>query len=82
MFQTLLADDWLQSAFPDYQSLSLKHICRMKIREHLLHLDPHTHLFGRVPRLGVPAALTDYLLFNMSIQRKSEESPAPESEEI
>ena len=44
----------------------------MKIREHLLHLDPHTHLFGRVPRLGLPAALTDYLLFNILIEKPEE----------
>ena len=51
--------------------LQLKHICREAIRNHLLKLDPHTHLFGRVPRLGLPAALTDYQLFNMSIEEKN-----------
>ena len=41
----------------------------MAIREHLLELDPHTHLFYRVPRLGLPDVVTDYLLFNMSIEK-------------
>ena len=60
--------------------LHLKDICREAIRNHLLKLDPHTHLFGRVPRLGLPAALTDYLLFNMSIERNSEVLSESESE--
>ena len=46
---------------------SLKHLCRERIRKHLLCLDPHTHLFGRVPRLGLPKPLTEYLLFRMSL---------------
>ena len=33
----------------------------------------HTHLFSRLPRLSLPAALADYLLFDMSIERKPEE---------
>ena len=37
--------------FDDVQ-FELKHICREAIRKHLLNLDPHSHLFGRVPRLG------------------------------
>ena len=48
--------------------LELKHICRMTIREHLLKLDPHTHLFDRVPKLELAADLRDYLLFNMSLK--------------
>ena len=48
--------------------LRLKPICRMTIREHLLHLDLHTHLFDRVQKLDLPAALRDYLLFNMSLK--------------
>ena len=31
--------------------LQLKHICREAIRKHLLELDPHQHLFGRIPKL-------------------------------
>ena len=45
----------------------LKHLCREAIRKHLLELDPHTHLFGRVPRLGLPPSITDYLLYSVSL---------------
>ena len=45
----------------------LKHLCREAIRKYLLELDPHTHLFGRVPKLGLPAVITDYLLYNVSL---------------
>ena len=47
---------------------SLKHLCRMVIRKHLLDLDPHRHLFGRVPRIGLPASLSEYLLFGESLK--------------
>ena len=48
--------------------IHLKHICRGAIRKHLLKLDPHQHLFRRIPQLGLPSALTRYLLFNMSLE--------------
>ena len=47
--------------------LQLKHICREAIRKHLLDLDPHHHLFGRIPKLGLPNALNRYLLFNETL---------------
>ena len=47
--------------------LCLKHLCREAIREHLLYLDPHTHLFGRVPKLGLPKSLTEYLLYDQTL---------------
>ena len=46
----------------------LKHLCRQEIRKHLLHQDSHTHLFGRIPQLGLPLPLTKYLLFNFSLE--------------
>ena len=51
----------------DDVKLELKHICREAIRKRLLSLDPHTHLFSRVPRLGLPASLTSYLLYNCTL---------------
>ena len=51
----------------------LKHLCREAIREHLLKLDPHAHLFGRVPRLGLPSLMTDYLLYNVSLNETLED---------
>ena len=55
---------------PEYlkpKETCLKHLCREAVRNHLLKLDPHTHLLGRVPRLGLPSLITDYLLYNMSL---------------
>ena len=49
------------------EKFQLKHMCRMAIRGHLLSLDPHSNLFGRIPELGLPAIVTEYLLFNMSL---------------
>ena len=49
------------------QTLNLRHICRETIRKHLLNLDPHTHLFDRMPRLGLPSLLTRYLLYYKSL---------------
>ena len=49
------------------QNLDLRILCRMRIREHLLNLDPHHHLFHRVPRLGLPKYLSSFLLYNLSI---------------
>ena len=47
--------------------LCLKHLCRESIRKHLLKLDPHTHLFDRVPSLGLPKSLTEYLLYYQTL---------------
>ena len=56
---------WLN--YPQTKADDLMGMCREVIREHLLKLDPHTHLFGRVTRLGLPAALTSYLVFDQSL---------------
>ena len=56
------------------QRLHLKHICREAIRKHLLSLDPHIHLFGRVSRLGLPSSLNRYLLYNMSLDDNIEDN--------
>ena len=50
----------------------LKHLCREAIRKHLISLDPHTHLFGRIPRLGLPGALKEYLMYDMSLDDESD----------
>ena len=46
---------------------SLKHKARKAIRRYLINLAPHTHLFDRIPRRGLPTMITRYLLHNMSI---------------
>ena len=43
----------------------LSFLCRKAIRKHLLEVDPHGNLLFRVPRLGLPVSLIDYLLYNM-----------------
>ena len=47
--------------------ICLSHICREVIREHLLQVDPHGNLFCRVQRMGLPSALQEYLLYNVSL---------------
>ena len=42
-------------------------ICRRRIREHLREVDPHTHLFSRVPKLEIPDTLHGYLLYDQTL---------------
>ena len=48
--------------------IQLKYICRETIRKHLLNLDPHSNLFGRVPLLGLPRVLGQYVLYNITLE--------------
>ena len=50
---------------------NLKHLCREAIRKYLIDLDPHTHLFGRIPRLRLPKSITEYLLYYLSLDPPS-----------
>ena len=61
--------------------LSLKHLCREAIRKHLLELDPHSHLFGRVPKLGLPTLLNEYLLYDVTFENDDENCSDCEEEE-
>ena len=49
-------------------NLSLLGLSTEAIRNHLLKLDPQTHLFGRVPQLGLPSLLIEYLLYGASLE--------------
>ena len=49
------------------EEISLKHTCRQTIRSHLIDVDRPTNLFDRIPRLGLPYMLVDYLLYNVSL---------------
>ena len=53
--------------------MQLKHICREAIRKHLLKLDPHQHLFSRIPLLGLPEMIKEYLLFDESLEENESE---------
>ena len=62
----------VQVNIPDYlkelrENLDLKHLCREAIRKHLIDLDPHEHLFGRMPQLGLPSLVMEYLLYDCSL---------------
>ena len=50
-------------------SRGLKDLCRRAIRRHLLQINPQQHLFDRIPRLGFPFLLTEYLLYNVSLDQ-------------
>ena len=53
--------------FEKQADLSLKHMCRNKIRSHLIGINPHKNLFGRIPLLELPVQLVDYLLYYVSL---------------
>ena len=63
------------------ERLQLKHMCREAIRKQLLKLDPHQHLFGRIPELGLPSIVTEYLLFNQSLDDDSDDEEEEEEED-
>ena len=47
--------------------LSLKWACREVIRKKLIQSDPHTNLFVRVPKLGLPKPLHLFLLYDIDL---------------
>ena len=49
------------------QEDTLKGRCREAIRKHLLELDPREHLFYRIPKIRLPAVITSFLLFGISL---------------
>ena len=63
--------EWLQGveARREEECASLKNLCRLSIRTHLLHLDRHSSLFFRVPKLGLPAPIIRYLLYNIDLDK-------------
>ena len=50
------------------ENLDLKHLCREAIRKHLIDVDPHENLFVRIPQLGLPSLVVDYLLYDCSLE--------------
>ena len=59
--------DYLKDLIKEPPDLSLKHWCRETIRKHLMNIDQHENLFGRIPQLGLPSSLSKYLLYNVSL---------------
>ena len=83
-----MQEDQLPSILRD-QKLNLKQMSREAIRKQFITLNPHEHLFGRIPSLvsHLPPALIDYLLFRYTLQStpkqtkyKNTESALPEDE--
>ena len=50
---------------------SLKDLCRRRIRQILIDKDPHENLFVRIPRLGLPSLVTEYLLYGVTLNCNS-----------
>ena len=73
-------DESALETVPEYlqpqKDINLMDICRGRIREHLLKLDPHAHLFHRVPRLALPATVTDFLVYNQILDDTQDNSEA------
>ena len=62
--------EYIQQIEP--QEISLSSLCRIAVRDHLMHLDRHSNLFCRIPKLGLPPSLTSYLLYDMSLEDKEQ----------
>ena len=58
---------WNNCEIYDCPEMTLLDLCREAIRKHLLQMSPHEHLFGRVPKLGLPSIITDYLLYYQTL---------------
>ena len=54
--------------------LNLTSLCRQAIRKYLLNTNSHSHLFGRIPLLGLPSSLQSYLLFDVSLEETHQDS--------
>ena len=67
----LPCEDPIQLSSPG--SIELKPLCREAIRKQLLEEDPHgENLFTRIPKLGLPSIINDYLLYGVDISKKCE----------
>ena len=56
----------------DCPEMTLLNLCREAIRKHLLQMSPHENLFGRVPRLGLPSIITNYLLYDQTLDEEDQ----------
>ena len=56
---------------PLEEEMNLMYLCRKVIRKHLLQMSP-VNLYFRVPQLGLPTLMQDYLLFNVSLDDDSD----------
>ena len=63
-FFAILVPGRLSELEPD--ELCLQSVCRKAIRSHMLNVNL-VNLFIRIPHIGLPALLTDYLLYGQSL---------------
>ena len=45
-------------------------LCRLRIRKHLIDIDKYSNLFIRIPHLGLPRSLAEFLIYNVSLELK------------
>ena len=60
--------DIVRLPIPEYlreenSKICLMQICRKVIRQYLIEISPNQHLFHRIPQIGLPTVLSDYLLY-------------------
>ena len=59
--------------------LRLEHMSREAIRKHLIKVNRHSHLFSRIPQLPLPSALTQYLLYYMTVENDDDNNDGDDS---
>ena len=65
-----IPDDKIPKCLRDDRiGMELYRLCRRAIRQHLISLDPQRHLFYRIPLLPLPAAMVDFLLYGLTLER-------------
>ena len=52
--------------------LWLQQLCRDAIIRYILYVNPHQNLFVRVPRLGLPAAIKQYIMYYVSLKAETD----------
>ena len=63
------------------KKICLMQMCRKVIREYLMKINPNQHLFHRVPQIGLPTVLSDYLLYGLSIEKKTGDDTEKETDD-
>ena len=64
----------------DHVQICLIHQCRKVIRKRLIDVSPNEHLFNRVELIGLPSILTNYLLYDMSIDADNDNNDKDKNE--
>ena len=61
---------------------TLSDLCRDHLRLHLLTIDRHLNLFNRIPQHGLPASVTSYLLYDVSVEEEKDEDDDHEKDNL